>query len=244
MQLLVSDYDGTFDTSESDIRINCEKIGEFIKNGNLFVLSSGRSYNNLIGKVEEHKIPYSFLSCSDGSFLFDNHGIMHYAGLISHDVVDITSKLESLNRHRKFEYTYPKDYSTEYNKFNLLGSVVFTIDEEKIDKEFLDSFEEIRINHPEYQYDVYSYKNVHFYLIRPIGISKSSPIEYLEDKFDISKSEIYTIGDNINDKELIRDYNGYRIGCNKSVIDVSLRKYNAVHELIDDIQMQKALKRF
>ena len=244
MQVLVSDYDGTFDTNENDIKINCEKIEEFIKNGNLFVLSSGRSFENLSGKVKEYNIPYSFLSCSDGSFLFDNHGIMHYAGLISHDVVNICSKLEELNRHKKFEYTYPKVYSSDYHRFELLGSVAFTIEEDKINNEFVKTFEEIKNSHPEYQYDVYGYKGTYFYLIRPIGVSKSTPIEYIEEKYDISKSDIYTIGDNVNDKELIRDYNGYRIGNNKDIIDVSLKEYNAVHELISDIQNKKVLKRF
>ena len=244
MKLLVSDYDGTFDTSENDIRINCEKINEFIKDGNLFVLSSGRSYDNLVKKVEEYNIPCSFLSCSDGSFLFDNNGMMHYACLISHNVVELCSKLERLKLHKNFEFTYPKTYSTEYRKFDLLGSIAFTVAEKNNNKEFIDTFNDIRNNHPEYQYDVYGYKGEVFYLVRPLGLSKSSPIEFLKEKFDIPNSEIYTIGDNTNDKELIRDYNGYRIGNNDSIIEVSLKEYNAIHELIDDIQYKKVLKRF
>ena len=47
-----------------------------------------------------------------------------------------------------------------------------------------------------------------------------------------------------NNSELIRDYNGFRIGCNKNIISESLQQYNAVHELIDDINNKKVLKRW
>ena len=40
MSILVSDYDGTFDRKKSDIKINCQSIASFIKEGNIFVLSS------------------------------------------------------------------------------------------------------------------------------------------------------------------------------------------------------------
>lgn len=244
MNILVSDYDGTFYTDEHNIIINCEKVEKFIKEGNLFVLSSGRSLKSIMGKVNEYNIPFSYLSCSDGSFLFDENRSMHFAYTMSHEVKNEFKELEELNRHKRLEYTYPDDYYTEYDKFKILGSLAFTIDEDKINKEFLDTFEKLKKEHTEYQYDVYGYDGVYYYLIRPHGVNKSSPIIYLEEKYEIPRENIYTIGDNTNDKELIRDYNGYRIGNNKDIIDVSLKEYNAVHELIDDIENKKVLKRW
>ncbi len=43
---------------------------------------------------------------------------------------------------------------------------------------------------------------------------------------------------------MIRDYNGYMIGNNKNLEKVALKKYNAVHELISDIERKKVLKRW
>lgn len=244
MNILVSDYDGTFYTDEHNIKINCEAVEKFIKDGNIFVLSSGRSLKSLMGKVKEYNIPFSFLSCCDGSFLFDSHPSMHFAYTMSHDAKNIFKDLEDLKKHKRLEYAYPEDYYTEYDKFKILGSIAFTIDEDKIDKEFTDTFDRIKNEHTEYQYDVYGYDKDYYYLIRPHGVSKTSPIGYLEGLYDVSRENIYTIGDNTNDKELIRDYNGYRIGDNKDIIDVSINEYNAVHELISDIENKKVLKRW
>lgn len=244
MKILVSDYDGTFFTDEDSIKINCKAIEKFINNGNLFVLSSGRSLKSLMDKVNDYNIPYTHLACCDGSFLFDKEKMMLYAKTISHDVKDVFSDLENLKRHKKIEYAYPDDYYQEYDRLKMLGSVAFTIEEDKINRDFLLTFKTIRKNHPEYQYDIYGYDRLFYYLIRPHGVSKASPIEYLEESLNIRKEDIYTIGDNTNDKELIRDYNGYRIGNNKDIIDVSLKEYNNVYELVDDIENKKVLKRW
>lgn len=244
MKILVSDYDGTFYTCERDIRINCRKVQEFIDEGNLFVLSSGRSLKSLKDRVQAHNIPYSYLACCDGSFLFDKDGMMHVANIISHDVVKLTHELEVLKRHRKLEYAYLDDYHEDYDNIKLLGSVAITIDGINIDDKFRETFAKIKEEHPEYQYDIYGYNGVYYYLIRPHGVSKASPIEYLEEKYKVPKSEIYTIGDNTNDFELIRDYNGFSIGDNKDIEPVSLKRYKAVHRLIKDINKGKVLKRW
>ena len=40
-------------------------------------------------------------------------------------------------------------------------------------------------------------------------VSKSKPIDYIKNKENIMDYNIYTVGDNINDLEMLRDYNGY-----------------------------------
>ena len=244
MKLLSSDYDGTFYTDEKNIRINCEAISKFIKDGNLFVLSSGRSLKSLKERVNTYNIPYTHLSCCDGSFMFDKDGTMLFAHTLSHDVKNIFHELEALKKHKKMEYAYADEYSSKYDEIKILGSVAFTIDRKKVDKEFLNTFNKIKHDNPEYQYDVYGYEDYEYYLIRPHGVSKSSPISYLQGFCRIKNEDIYTIGDNSNDFEMIRDYNGYRIGNNKDIIDVSLKEYNAVYELVDDIEKKKVLKRW
>lgn len=244
MELLVSDYDGTFYTNEKDIYINCQKVKEFIEKGNIFVLSSGRSYESLIGKVKEYSIPYNFLACADGSFLFDDEKRMHYAFTVSHDVVKLIDELKKCCKYKKIEYTNPLKYNTSYDEKQILGSIALTIEKEDIDENFIKTFDFIKEKNPNYQYDIYGYQNTYYYLIRPIGASKSSPIKYLENKYNIDRKDIYTIGDNTNDLKLILDYNGFRIGNNNDIIDSSLKEYNAVHELIDDINNKKVLKRW
>ena len=238
MELLVSDFDGTFYKNEKEIYINCNKIRDFIEKGNLFVLSSGRSYESLINKVNTYNIPYNYLACADGSFLFDKEKRMHYAFIISHDVIKIVDELKKCNNYKRIEYTNPLCYNTLYDRKKILGSITLTIDKKYIDEEFINIFKSIKEKYPKFQYNTYGYNDTYYYLIRPLGV------KYLEDKYELDKRSIYTIGDNTNDYELIRDYNGFRIGNNKDIVDVSLKKYNAVYELVDDINNKKVLKRW
>ena len=46
MKLLVSDFDSSFYTDDINIIKNVEELNKF-KNNNLFMLSSGRSFNSL-----------------------------------------------------------------------------------------------------------------------------------------------------------------------------------------------------
>jgi HAD superfamily hydrolase (TIGR01484 family) len=244
--MLVSDYDGTFSTSTSDIELNCKLIREFIKDGNQFVLSSGRPLNSLKKQVELYDIPYTHLGTSDGNFLFDKKGNLLEYNLISHHIVrnDILKALKNLKIYEGIQYAYPKVNLNKYYRRSRLGSIAFVIKEKKITDEFLILFDELKRTNDAYDFSVYGYSGIDYFMIRPKGISKSSPIKKLSNKLHISKKHIYTIGDNDNDYELVRDFNGFVIGNNEELNKVALKRYNAVHELVSDIQSKKVLKRW
>ena len=77
MQLIVCDFDGTYYTNEESILINNKYINEFRNKGNLFMLSSGRSFKSLKEMTIKYNIPYDYLSCCDGSILYDNKNNSH-----------------------------------------------------------------------------------------------------------------------------------------------------------------------
>ena len=54
--LLVSDYDGTYSNNDDSIYLNNEAIEKFMKDGNTFVLSSGRSYTSLLKETIDYRI--------------------------------------------------------------------------------------------------------------------------------------------------------------------------------------------
>ena len=62
------------------------------------------------------------------------------------------------------------------------------------------------------KYDVKGYVSTHGIKIINKNISKVSGIEYVKNIIDIADDNIYTIGDRINDFEMINKYNGYLIG--------------------------------
>ena len=55
--------------------------------------------------------------------------------------------------------------------------------------------------------------------------------------------DLFTIGDGDNDLPMLHDYNGFMIGDNETLKKVTLKCYNEVYELIDDIEKQKVKRR-
>ena len=244
MGLIVSDYDGTFSTNERDIKINCNLIEKYIMDGNYFLLSSGRPYDSLMRQVIKHNIPYTHIASSDGNFLFDSDGRILQINELSSNVLNIVNDFVDPKLYDSIQYAYPKFNSLSYNSSNSLGSIAFVIQGNNKLNEFIHNYKIIQMEYPNYQYDIYSYRNIHYYMIRPMGISKSTSIEFLRHLLDIQKKKIYTIGDNNNDYEMIRDYNGFMIGDNQDLEKVALKKYDAVYELVSDIKRKKVLKRW
>lgn len=243
MKLLVSDYDGTYATGPIAMMFNAASLKKFIKKGNLFVLSSGRSYNSLTKEVEAHDIPYSYLATCDGSFLFDKHGNNLMYNKMKEDVIKDIQGLISFGVHRQIEFIHEKTYDETHEPGSDLAGVSFIVDKWKITDEFKKEYEKVKIEHPELNFVVYNWHDEYYFMIKPNGVSKSSPIEELRRRLDIPKKKIYTIGDNSNDYEMIRDYNGYMIGNSPDLRKVALKKYHHVYEVVNDIKKKKALKR-
>jgi len=243
MSMLVSDYDGTYANSENNIILNSVAVEKFIQDGNIFVLSSGRSYESLIRKTETCNIPYSFLACADGNYLFDKDGNILLSNEIDHESVSKIDKLKEIGNYKRVDYTYEREYSTEYDKDKPLGSISFVINNCDITDEFRTEFERIKRENPRYDYSIYGYADEMYFMIKPKNVSKTSPIIFLEKKLNIPKSDIFTIGDGLNDLEMIRDYNGFVIGENPDLRKVALDNYNSVYELVSDIEKRKVKRR-
>ena len=65
MKVLVSDFDNTLFTD--DYQLNIKKINEFVDKGNLFIIATGRNYNQLKSDIKGKNIKYSYLICEDGA---------------------------------------------------------------------------------------------------------------------------------------------------------------------------------
>lgn len=243
MSMLFSDYDGTFANTIENISINCDAVANYMRRGNVFVLSSGRSFESLFRKTIEHNIPYDYLACADGCYLFDKNGKLLLSHQVSHDSVSQVRELEDLAHFDRIDYTYERDYSVVYDSKENIASISFVIKDKNVNSLFLKRFNELKMENPQYDYVVYGFEDTSYYMIKAKGISKSAPIDYLKDKLMVPRKEIFTVGDGINDMEMIRDYNGFMIGSKKELYDVALDKYDSVHELVNDIMNKKVKRR-
>lgn len=196
MYILASDYDNTLNTFDYDLKLNILFLKKFMKNGNIFLLNTGRPYESIKKEINKFNIPYNYLSCNDGNILFNSKNEIIYSSNLNLDIYEELEKLKDEfnlkidlikfnNNLLEFELIIPKLSELFWLKLNRI-MVKYNLCS-KVFKKFG-------------TYYIYLYSNI---------ISKSTPIEYLKDEYNISKNRIYTVGDHINDIEMIRDYNGY-----------------------------------
>ena len=71
MKLLSSDYDLTLNTIDYDLHINMYYVEKFRKQGNIFLLNTGRSYSGIKKEIDKFRINFDYLSCYDGNLILN-----------------------------------------------------------------------------------------------------------------------------------------------------------------------------
>ena len=227
MKLLVSDYDQTLSMDDISIKFNIKKINEFRENGNLFMLSTGRTFSSIKSETKKYGISYDFLSCVDGTSLYDDNDTL--IALTKMDSEDLKK-----SNYLKLKYGKSIDFFDINSDNSLLPEErVITIKllnyKDEI-KNIIEYFDKFLINS---DYTVL-YNSIY---LKPKGINKSYTTNYIEKKLRIAKKDIFTIGDHNNDYEMIRDYNGFTMWWGtKKVREYALKKYLTVSQLMNDIK--------
>ena len=72
-KILVSDYDQTFYLNDEDVEINKEAVDRFRKEGNIFVIATGRSYFDFHNKVNMYNFDYDYVIINHGATILDKN---------------------------------------------------------------------------------------------------------------------------------------------------------------------------
>jgi len=236
MKLLVSDFDGTFYLDDVSIKDNIKRINKWIDDGNLFMLSSGRSFTSLKNMCLKYNIKYDYLSCCDGSILYDKDGNIVSSYSLNNSILKDFLSLETLAKIDRIQYSYYDDYYSELRNDELIGCNI-VIENENITDLFKNEFNNLKNSYQDFDFLVYAHDDVTYFCLKNKGINKSTTVSYLMEKHNLDKENIYTVGDNDNDYPMLNLFNGYYIGNpNERIINTCLRGYNFVHELIDSIE--------
>ena len=70
MNLLVSDFDKTFFTS--DYVKNIKIVNDFVDNNNIFVIATGRNVSHLLTDIINVNLKYKYLICNDGGIIYNS----------------------------------------------------------------------------------------------------------------------------------------------------------------------------
>lgn len=204
MKLLASDYDKTLKCGALILKLNIKRLNKFIQDGNLFLLNTGRPYDSIIKEIIKYKIPYHYLSCNDGNILFNAKNEVIYSSNLDNIIEKELNKLQKINKF-------------QINTIKFLENILeYEIVISKLNELFLLNLDKIMLKY-NMCYKVFKEKDYHIYIYSNM-VSKSKPIEFVKEIHDIHKNNIYTIGDNINDLEMLRDYYGYAMFHSKKEI--------------------------
>ena len=231
-KILISDYDCTFYKNDRDIKKNIDKVNEFRTLDNLFVLATGRSYVDLKQKIDKYEIPYDYLILNHGALLLSKDLEIIKVFTLDKELVD--SILEYANNDKDIYdviliSAFDKNVKDTSNIVKIMLKL-YNYDKALEVKNYIDkSYTNIRS---------YLVSDGEHYLFEVVSskASKSLMIDKILDKEEIVKKNVYIIGDGINDIDMIRDYNGYRVrnSC-KELVSVTDRVIDNVSDLISRI---------
>ncbi|MBQ2639858.1 MAG: HAD-IIB family hydrolase [Bacilli bacterium] len=225
MKILASDFDKTLYIDDEDkLNRNIEAIKKFIINGNLFCIITGRNYSNLKELLKKYNIPYSYLICQDGAKIYNNMDYSINTILLnSNDVEKICKLLES----KDYPYYLDDGYNITNNYDDCVKVVIECSDKEK-GKKIVDYIKE--------NIDVYVYMSSKHVNIVSREVNKSNSLKKLAELENLNINDIYVIGDDINDMEMLKDFKGAVMkGHSKDLDNTYKKEYNYLYEYIEEL---------
>ena len=236
MKLFVTDYDNTLFIDEINLKINKKKLKELHKLGFIINISTGRSFESIKNQVLKYNIYYDYLTCCDGSIIYDNNDKLINFYEMDHYIIDEILKLKDKTKYEEIQLSYPLKYKNEYNRNDKIAGINIVVKEEFLNNDFINEFNNLKRKYPNYGFYIYDHNEYHYFCVKKDNVTKAKGINYLKELLNINEKDIYVIGDSLNDLEMIKKYNGVSIisGC-KEIIELSKKSYHHVYEYIDDI---------
>lgn len=222
MSMLVSDYDGTFKgsvTSNLELSLNIKAVKEYMKKGNTFVIATGRPYISIKKEIDFYDIPYDYLICNDGSTIFDRNNLIHS----NHLNDDITKELISIIEDMKIEYSLYNHIGKTRSIKDIveIALLVKNMENYKKMKDTISDFNDLCID--KLYRNAFIRKNCH----KDYGIDVLCNIIGNIDN-------IYTIGNDKNDIEMLKKYDGYKVLLSY-LHDNSIKTVSTVSTLVKKI---------
>ena len=234
MKILVSDFDDSFYTKDYSIEEAVKKIKEFRNKGNKFILATGRSVTNLLKELSNYDpYIYDYLLCNDGSIIYDsNLSELFRDDLIHENRHGIVMMLNASDAISKV--TIDNGYDFLENPDSEGVRLVGTIEDSKR-KEANELLNDVLDKYKDYT----GYLSRHSMIILNNYMDKGYALNKLCELKDFNKDDIYTLGDEINDYQLVKDFKGYTVvGANKALDKVKNGTVNNIGELIDLIEKE------
>lgn len=228
-KLLVSDYDGTYKNSTSNINDNNYEVKQLMIYDDLFMLSTGRNYEEFYEELKKYSIVANYFSFSDGNVLMDKDmRVLSYNGIPEDfykafkEFYNYFESVELINAYGEVDTTDIVEYRIRYRNQ----------DAKELFKKYL-------IEHGIFSYHHSGDDPMVIHIYNPYT-NKVTNIEQIVFIKSLDRRDVYTIGDGYNDLEMIKKYNGYSVPtANEDIKYVAKGIYDSVGEFAHDIRIRK-----
>ena len=229
-KILVSDYDQTFYLNDEDIEMNKKAVSKFRKEGNIFVIATGRNYFDFHNKVELYNFEYDYVIINHGATILDKNGNVLANFSINNEIINKIKEDLQLEKSIKYFCCSKLESRVDFEHRDLTKiGVIYNSKEEAM---FMNNI--INNKYSNYVNSYYVTKNS--VEIISNKTNKSNAINLLLDRLNILKENIYTIGDGYSDIEMIKNFNGYAIiNAVDELKELAIKEYESVSNLIDEI---------
>ncbi|VEU82602.1 HAD family hydrolase [Acholeplasma hippikon] len=207
-KVLFSDYDGTFYRNELELRQNIEHVNKMRENGNLFVITTGRSFQSFKNVQAKNYAPFDYLILCGGALILDKDLNILKKSLMTS--FQITSIINELTKFRAFyqDLTFVTLETRElmYESSQEITKITMNCQDREKAYEISEALQNLLIGINVYVIDIGK-----GYLVEMVDhrINKSKAISHLIEMKNLNEYEVITVGDSANDLEMIRDFNGY-----------------------------------
>jgi len=204
-KLLVSDYDGTLKSNVKNLKLNKEAINKFREHGNLFAISTGRSYNSIKNECNKYDIKYDYLFCNNGRVLFDSNDQILFEKAIDFEIVqNFVSVINWYYGIKNIGY-YDSYGKSDFTNYDRIIDIIVDLKLFNEFNKFKKLFEQSHITVDIVNYFLYSVISSNF--------DKGRGLEILAKKIEneVSRENIITVGDNYNDLSMLKKFNGYKV---------------------------------
>lgn len=220
--LLVSDYDNTYEMhfGNKDLKkifeLNYKAIKKFRKSNNLFAIATGRHFDAIKKTIDEKQLEFDYLIANNGAEVYDKNCNLLFSISIDDESLAKIKMLGQLDIY----YRSPHK-SEKITSINIYFSRIRTFEKVR-------GYIETNLDNCAVEYKYPKIKIVNKVCNKVIGIQVIQKIESL------NSDDIYTIGDDMNDLNMIKEYNGYSLlEAKPEVQRCALKNYERLEELIN-----------
>ena len=225
MKFLASDFDNTLYIKDGEkFTKNIMSLKDFISRGNMFCIITGRSYTSIKILLEKHNIPYTYLICEDWAKVFNSVDYCISSTMLPSQEV---AKIKKVFEKNNIECFLEDGYNITENPDDCV-KVLATYQDKNLANKVVDELQKTT--------NTYAYVSSKHINVTSRATNKKIALEELISLENLSKDNMYVIGDDINDYEMLQEFNGALMkNHHPKLSSLSKKEYKYFYEYIEEL---------